>query len=56
MEKRRQRGGRWLETEWIGRQCVNQGDLLATETEFMEQEPKSRASRSQSAHSSEEAS
>ena len=36
--------------------CVNQGDLLAKETEFLDIVPKSRVSRSQSAHSSEEVS
>jgi hypothetical protein len=33
---------------------VNQGDLLVKEPEFMDQVPKNRASRSQSAHKSDE--
>ena len=47
----------WLEAEWLHKVVhVKQGDLFATRTVFMLKEPKSRASRSQSAHSSAEAS
>ena len=55
MRKRwREPKGGWRRKDQRAR-CVNQGDLFAKETVFM-QRPKSRAGRSQSLHSSGEVS